>query len=394
MKIGRWVVLAAGLGVLAGACKKADPMHPAAPGDAGVVRLEVTTAIALAEDHRQPREVPPDAQRDRDVAVRRLAARAYARILGPEDAPLFRALEDEDPEVAAWGAYGLGETCKGRVDAHVRALAARLLSLQGVEPSVATFAALRALGRCGGEAAEQTLRAWLRAGGAPRRSGRARFGGRGRRPREPLLETAAALIDAALGSSRPGSDAGSSAALPAALYPFGRVDGAADDGLTARLVTAANAALERPGPERIFAVRALGRTVSDDAPGDLAKVLASSAFSPQERAEAARTLARLRAAGQSALAEVLGGLVPDRAEVLSSDAFGVLLAAVQALAATPPKKAEPPLWAVGRLDPPQGASRPPAEALCAALRCVDEARARRVGLRRRRQVRRRRRRGR
>jgi cyclophilin family peptidyl-prolyl cis-trans isomerase len=187
------------------------------------------------------------------------------------------------------------------------------------------------------------------------------------------LETAGALIDAALGTSHAASDGGSTPGLPAALYPFGRVDGAADDGLTARLVTAANAALGRPGAERIFAVKALGRTLSDDAPADLAKVLASPSFSPQERAEAARALARLHAAGQSALADVLGGLVPERTEGLSGDAFGVLLAAVQVLVATPPKKAEPTLWAIAKLEPPQGAS-PALRRRLSALRCAAAAR--------------------
>ena len=32
-------------------------------------------------------------------------------------------LADEDPQTVAWAAYGLGYACKGREDAHVRALA-------------------------------------------------------------------------------------------------------------------------------------------------------------------------------------------------------------------------------------------------------------------------------
>jgi cyclophilin family peptidyl-prolyl cis-trans isomerase len=365
-------LFAAGLGALVGACKKggeSDQRHPAGPADAGVAGLEVKAAIALAEDRREPREVPPDAQRDHDVVVRRLAARAYARIRGPEDGPLFRALEDEDPQVASWGAYGLGETCKGRVDPHVRALGARLVSLQGTEPSIATFAGLRALGRCGGEAAEQTLRAWLRAGGPAAEAAALGLGDAAAARGSLSLETAGALIDAALGTSRLAADGGAGAGLPAALYPFGRVDGAADEGLTARLVAAARAALGRASPERIFAIRAMGRTLGDDAPADLAKVLASPSFSPQERAEAARALARLHGPGQSALGDVLGALAPERAEALSGDAFGVLLAAIQALGATPPKKAEPSLWSVARLDPPQGAS-PALRRRLSALRCA------------------------
>src|SRR6185312_12151697 len=122
---------AAALAAFAGvACSRppgpADAGPDAAPAASGDVDLG---AIARAEDDRRAAAVPADAQRSHDPAVRRAAARAYARILDADDAPLLRALGDDDPEVVAWAAYGLGEGCHGREDAHVRALGARLASL-------------------------------------------------------------------------------------------------------------------------------------------------------------------------------------------------------------------------------------------------------------------------
>src|SRR5271166_4418855 len=147
-----------------GGCKPGVRTAPSPADAATPPGADWRATIARAEDTRRAQDVPAEAQRDHDVTLRRFAARAFARILDADDGPLLRALDDDDPEVAEWGAYGLGETCRGRVDAHVRALAARLVSLQGsLQGPGATHAvdvALRALGRCGGDAAEQTLRAW------------------------------------------------------------------------------------------------------------------------------------------------------------------------------------------------------------------------------------------
>ncbi len=351
------------------ACKRGEAPKPPEAADAGApARADLGGAIARAEDRRRAQDVPPEAQRSHDAGVRAGAARAFARILDADDAPLLRALADDDPEVAGWGAYGLGESCKGREDSHVRALAARLLGFghaadrRDPRTAHALETSLRALGRCGGDAAEQTLRAWLREGGASAAAAAFALGDAAALRGALSLETAGALLEAAQ----------SSPPLAAALYPFGRVDGTASEGLEPKLLAAVRAALGHVGPERIFAVRALGRAGEVDAPQELARVLTSAdGFSPQERAEAARGLARLHRDGQEALADALGSLVPDHAEGLAGDGFGVLLAALQAVADDVPKKAEAALWQVARLEPsPALRASPALLRRASAVRCA------------------------
>jgi cyclophilin family peptidyl-prolyl cis-trans isomerase len=337
---------------------RSEAAAPAPPPD-------VPANLAKAEDGRRARDVPADAQRSADVGVRRLAARAFARILDPDDGPLLRALEDDDAEVAAWGAYGLGESCKGGTEGHVRAIAARLVTLEATGAAPAVSVALRALGRCGGDAAEQTLRTWMRSGASGGAAAALGLGDAVALRGTISLETAGALVDAALNGGLPGGRP----PIAAALYPFSRVDGSAYEGLTPRLLEAIRAALGRAGPERIFAVRALGRLGADDAAPELGKILRSSGFLPQERAEAARGLARLHKPGQIALADSLAALVPDRVDRVGGDDVGVLLAALRAVADDLPKTAEAALWTVARLEPPFGAAAPVLRR-ASALRCA------------------------
>src|SRR5262249_35691548 len=128
-------------------------------------------------------------QQSRDVLVRRAAARALARIGGePARAGLLRALADEDPDVVAWGADGLGFFCKSHEEDPGAALVARALALtrapdDEARPAEARLdpgaAIARAVGSCGAEESEPTLVAWL--GGA----------------REPAIAAAFALGDLA-----------------------------------------------------------------------------------------------------------------------------------------------------------------------------------------------------
>lgn len=336
---------------------------------------DVLTLIARAEDQRREKDVPADAQRSHDPRVRRRAARAYARIVdsvavaGPlprdsDDAPLLRALADDDEEVIAWAAYGLGQSCRGKEEAHVSALAARLASMDASRPVSAPIdariATLRALGRCAGDVAEQTLRAWIRrADAAPETLETAAFaiGDVAARRGSLSLESAGALLDATQRTPP----------LDAALYPFGRSDVPGGEELVPRVLAAARAALARPGPSRFFAVRALGRTGSDAA-ADLAHVLASRDFTPSERAEAARGLARLHKAGRAALADALGSILPASASALASDDFGVLAAAVDAMGDEPTKSEAAPLWALTRLEPDASAT-PSVARRASQLRC-------------------------
>jgi len=367
----RWPGALASLALaVALACSRPSPRpgsHAYADASASPAAVDLA-ALARAEDRRRARDIPAERQRDHSLPVRRRAARALARILDDDDAPLLRALDDEDQEVLAWGSYGLGEACRGHEDALVRALSARLASLSPASPPAAPVdarvAILRALGRCGGDEAEQTLRAWLRRpGAAPLTAEAAAFGlGEAASKRGSLSpESSAALLDAA--QRAPPVDA--------ALYPFGRTDAVAAETLSPRLLGAARAALARAGPSRFFAVRALGRTGADGAP-DLARVLSSTDFTPPERAEAARALARLHKLGQGVLADALAALVPDQAEALAGDLFGVLRVAVETVADDAPKMAESALGVLSRLEPPAGTS-PALARRVSALRCAAAA---------------------
>ncbi len=363
------------LPTLAG-CTRATPPPPAASSDAVAATASTGSirAILRAEDLRRAKDVPPDAQRSHDPSVRRLAARAFARILAADDAPLLRALEDSDGEVVAWAAYGLGESCKGREDAHVRAIAARLASFVAEErvdasgpPSAldAPAVMLRALGRCGGEPAERTLRTWIL---------------RRRLPRDRTEPAAYALGDiassrGALSLETAGALLGAVDRVPpldAALYAFGRMDLPEGGSLAPRLVAAARSALGRPGPARVFAVRALGRSKDPRVATDLAHVLASADASAPERVEAARALARLGDRGRSALLGALDALAPADASALSGDGFAVLFAAVSVVPDESPNGEDRGLRRLARLAPNQGAAAAVLRR-AAALRCAAAA---------------------
>jgi hypothetical protein len=112
-----------------------------------------------------------------------------------------------------------------------------------------------------------------------------------------------------------------------------------------------------PADARLFAVRALGHAGEDAAP-ELLRVLTSpSLFNAAERAEAARWLKRLGAAGQRALAQALPTLAPSPDPVpltsLVGDDLGVLLAVLDALEA--PGGARKSLNDLASLPPPPGA---------------------------------------
>jgi cyclophilin family peptidyl-prolyl cis-trans isomerase len=349
------------------ACSKTGDSRLAGSTDAaaGARSSEVLAAIARAEDQRRAGDVPREAQDHHDPVVRRAAARAFARILDAEDTPLLRALEDDDPETVAWGGYGLGESCRGREDAHVRALAARAASFaaqplaDGALEPVATL--VRAIGRCGGDQAEPALRAWLRAGGRASEAAAYALGDVAARA-GLAIESSSALLGASLATPP----------LAAALYAFGRGEGVAPEGISARLVAAARGALARPGPERIFAVRALGRAGDPHAADDLSRVLSSDEYTPAERVEAAHALGRLQKPGQVALADALGVLAGDGAAIegaLSGDRFSVTLAALATAGDDLTARSPTALWALARLDPGPGAA-PPRVRRASALRCA------------------------
>jgi cyclophilin family peptidyl-prolyl cis-trans isomerase len=348
MRSTRRLVAAVSALALAG-CGQASPSAPAASAGSAAASASATAPasnrlapILAAELRRAAEEVTAADVQSRDVAVRRAAARALARIGGEPARPgLLRALGDEDDDVLAWAAYGLGFTCKGHEKDSVAALVARALSRVGAdggEPAAAAApgppaqldadaAIRRAIGRCGAEESEPTLVAWL-AAPRPRAVAAALALGDLASAKQKLREeTLAALLTLAAGTA-------STPPITEALFAVGRLDNVP---LTVvdRIREVATARLAEPSDARLFAVRALGRG-GDGAAPQLARVLTSpAAFSPPERAEAARQLKRLGKAGQRALADALPALVPDASPValtgLVGEDFGVLLTLIESL---------------------------------------------------------------
>ncbi|WP_437549728.1 peptidylprolyl isomerase [Sorangium sp. So ce367] len=309
-------------------------------------------ALLAAEQRRAALEVSPADQQSRDVGVRRAAARALARIGGDAAWPgLARALADEDDDVVAWAAYGLGFSCKEREAEAVSALVARALARDarpspagaataaasaaapsggaaaGAPPLDAGGALARAIGRCGAEASEPTLVAWL--DGPRERAIHAAYalGDLAAIKLKLREETLVALLNLASGSA-------ASPPVPEALYPIGRLEHVP---LTVipRIRDVATARLAEASDARLFAVRALGRA-GEAAASELARVLsAKGVFTASERAEAARALKRLGPPGQRALADAVAALAPSADPIaltgLVSEDFGVLLTALDAL---------------------------------------------------------------
>ncbi|WP_437781867.1 peptidylprolyl isomerase [Sorangium sp. So ce1097] len=338
--------------------------------------------VLLAAEHRRAAlEVSPADQQSRDVEVRRAAARALARIGGDAARPgLLRALADEDDEVSAWAAYGLGASCKGHEGETVSSLVARALARdagQGAPGAAAPSAAAapasagsgaaasgaaagpprldaggaiaRAVGRCGAEASEPTLVAWL--DGPRERAVHAAYalGDLAAIKLKLREETLVALLNLASGSA-------ASPPVPEALYPIGRLEHVPPT-VIPRIRDVAAARLADAGDARIFAVRALGRA-GEAAVGELARVLTTrGAFTAGERAEAARALKRLGAPGQRALADAVAALVPSADPIaltgLVSEDLGVLLTAIEALGAA--GAARKPLRELAALPPPPSA---------------------------------------
>jgi cyclophilin family peptidyl-prolyl cis-trans isomerase len=355
-------------------CSAKKPLATAASADASAPanRSDLLVGIARAEDRRSAGEVPRDAANHHDPAVRRAAARAFARILGADDGPLLRALHDEDEEVVAWAGYGLGESCKGHAE-YVSALAARLASLASASPSKtvpeerlgedsgirALPTILRAIGRCSGDAAEEVLRTWLGESRGYAQAAAFALGDVAARRGTLATETVAALLDAAQGSSP----------VEAALYPFGRIEPSLSQSLATRLSAAARGAMARPGPLRFFAVRALGRSGDAGAIPELAGLLSKSDSLVVERVEAVQALARFGKAGHAALSRVVGASFPAHSEEALGSGFAALLTEIGALARDLPDKTEGALWEVAGLQPPDSAS-PSTVRRVSTLRCA------------------------
>lgn len=311
--------------------------------------------LTTLEDARSAIDLPKDALATRDLSRKRRLARALSRIADDRSADmLLDALPVEDPETLTYVSYGLGFSCAGREEKHVRALAARFASLPGAGAQVAPAGApfdvrtsfLRALAHCGGELAETTLRAVL-AGPEIADRTRAAFalGDMASRRRTLAPDSVSALLAAAAGDQ-------AHAPTMAAFYPLSRLK--ADTELP--LVDAAKRALDVPGPDRIFAIRALSKGGPSAIPEILAVVKDGAKFRGEERAEAARALGLTGALGQNALAEAISSLLPAKdpfaASTLGGALFGILVNLLDGVKDDPPKALVAALNTVANYRPP------------------------------------------
>jgi len=321
--------------------------------------------LLLVENRRVAGGVSEDDISDRDPVVRRSAARVLARMASPTSVPLlFKTLSDEDTEVIAWSAYGLGYACRAEgidVGEIVHALTIRAVGIWSPRSSSAgpdagaggldaTFAIARALGRCGTDDAENTLAAWLYLPDRRASLAALAIGDIASRKKALAEPTQLALLAAAAGGA-------TAAPLPEALYPFGRLEHPLTTAID-RLIEVAVARLKEPGPSRIFAVRALGRADQGAAP-ELRRVLVGAGtFTPAERVEAARGLGRIGDVGQRTLGEALPSLVPAHDLVaetaLGTSAFGPLLVTLESMRPTD-KTIKKHLYELAALPIPQNA---------------------------------------
>ena len=364
-----FVACALACGRAPGPLSDASPEREAAanPSVAAAVSAPLA-ALALAEDNRDVGAVREDYWRSPEVAVRRRAARALARIADADSlVALQSALSDEDAEVVAWAAYGLGFGCKTHEEEYSRALAARAVSLPPDAQSgrVEVRSALaRALGRCGGARAEAQLAAWVGEDGRWAEPASLALGDLAARRAGLDPATVDVLLDSA------------SKQHATALFAFGRIDHV-DDAVAIRLLSAARVVVSGPLQDaRIFAVRALARAGVDAAP-DLGKIAADPTAPNAERTESARGLARLGVAGQLAAAGALQTVLPRPGDALdllrmAGDDFSVAAALLSA-AGVATKQTRPALKAASRLSAPDEAIPEPLRRRLGALRCAASA---------------------
>ncbi|HEX7663093.1 MAG TPA: hypothetical protein VF407_01210, partial [Polyangiaceae bacterium] len=314
-----------GMLALAG-CSKGSAPATVATNDAGSATSPDLASIARAEDQRRAADVGERALTSHDVTVRRRAAEALARIADdPSEPGLYRALADEDAEVAAWGAYGLGFSCKGKEDAHVQALAARAVSIEAdatssrLDPKTAIA---RAVGRCGGATAEKLLASWVTARNAWSEPATYGLGDIGNKRGTLADETVTALLEAA-------SSSGTGAPVATALYPFSRTP-KVPEAFAPRVLEALRGLLDKDGPNRIFVVRALGR-IGAPAAVDLARIASTDSFTTAERGEAARALGTSGLPGKQGASDALAKIVAEHGSDLAGPKLGSYFAIVDTL---------------------------------------------------------------
>ncbi|HVW89897.1 MAG TPA: HEAT repeat domain-containing protein, partial [Gaiellaceae bacterium] len=345
--------------------------HGEGPGDGKELAAHRDAALAAlrsAEYSRATAAVSDDALADPDPVIRRAAARALARIDdGPAVERLAKALSDEDDEVVAWAAYGLGAACPAGDPKTVRALVARLTSLDaaperpGRAPFSARDAIFDALARCGSAPAEATLRARLRGTGEARSGAALALGRLAARQHRLDDATVVALLDAASGTP----------AVHGALAAFGQLD-PVSDAIAKRLVEVSERAIREAGRERAFAISALLAAGASGAE-PLSAVVANEQLPTLTRTRAAVTLGRIGKATGATLAKAVTALTPEGTNALDrrwlDSHFAPLLAALTALEPEASGPAKDALAHLAELPVPDG-SPPPVVRRLVALRCA------------------------
>lgn len=341
-------VCATALVAVVGACGRKPTGGPAPAASASSAASAAASApfdpkpALVGADVRREGLIPQAMSVSPDVRARRAAARALAQIGDVTVVErLGKALSDEDPEVVAWAAYGLGVPCDADPDLPrdvrgklVAALSARALSLEdekveggGLDP----FAGLAfGLGRCGGLEASRALAHWLER--SPQRAEAAAFALGAIAQRDKGLEddVASALVAAARGGKRPPVDA--------ALFPFGRGDWSGRPP-TPGLAEVARLRLAAGGSLRALAIRALGRAAGAKVE-DLRPLLDPTTPSA-DLVEALRALHRLGPPGDAAIAAFATRSAPvdtPSTQALLQAGFGPLRVSLELLADRGPEK--------------------------------------------------------
>jgi cyclophilin family peptidyl-prolyl cis-trans isomerase/vancomycin permeability regulator SanA/HEAT repeat protein len=311
------------------ACRKPKPSvdagAPVASASAPGVSSADLVAARVAADRRHSAGVPQTLSSG-DVIARRAAARALSQIADAIAIErLGRSLSDEDPEVVAWSAYGLGlpcdiDTALPRDDRTkiVHAIVARAVSLEGSN-STAPFdpwsAMAWTLGRCGGLAASRELARWLGKDAARARAAAWALGSIAQRDKGLEDDVAHALLEAA----RAGVDD--------ALFPFGRGDWSGRPPVAGL----AEVARARLASGHAVAIRALGRAQGAK-PEDFRGLLTDAATPEADRVEALRSLHRIGADNEVAAFATRNAPTDEaKTKALLGPSFGAVRVAIELL---------------------------------------------------------------
>lgn len=319
----KWATAVCLIGLeLGSGCSRRLPDKPDG-SSAGPNNGERLHALLLAEWSRDVSAITLEELSSRDPEVRRAAVRAIARISSDSSrAQLERSLGDEDPEVVAWAAFGLGRLCKrADADATVRRIVARAATLAlslgpgspGLTSSVLDpwFAFAQATGRCASKESERVLRAWMSAGPELARAAVHGLDYYVQTTKTLDASTIVALLEAAEKDRR----------LVVALLAVSRLE-TLEPLVGRRLLAMAPRLLETAGEEGRYLLRALP-LAGKEAIGILERIAVDDGhYQPLERVEAIRALGKMEAMGQAALGRVLTRIArfesaPSEAELLS-----------------------------------------------------------------------------